>query len=121
MTGSWATSTSFEQQGRMTIVSSALSMHLLNCLSIVWNFLASRGICLAMSPPVKTGSNEHHSNCTLNHSSSVSDVSESCVSLAYQRVHRGDEKKRGRRDEGKRGRREEGKRGRGVNRLFKGV
>mmetsp|Transcript_16553 Transcript_16553/g.47123 ORF Transcript_16553/g.47123 Transcript_16553/m.47123 type:complete len:248 (+) Transcript_16553:1319-2062(+) len=44
-------------------------------LSTLLNFLASIGSCLAMSPPVKTDSREHHMSWTLTHCSSVSAAS----------------------------------------------
>jgi len=53
-----------------------LSINLLKSLSIFANFLASKGICLAMSPPVNTLSRLVHRSCTFSHSSSVSLVSD---------------------------------------------
>ena len=44
-------------------------------LSIFSNFLATAGICLAMSPPRKTDSRAPQLICTLSHSSRFSDVS----------------------------------------------
>mmetsp|Transcript_7022 Transcript_7022/g.18014 ORF Transcript_7022/g.18014 Transcript_7022/m.18014 type:complete len:248 (-) Transcript_7022:391-1134(-) len=44
-------------------------------LSTLLNFFASMGSCLAMSPPVKTDSNEHHMSWTLTHCSKVSAAS----------------------------------------------
>ena len=44
-------------------------------LSTLENFFASMGSCLAMSPPVKTDSREHHMSWTLTHCSKVSAAS----------------------------------------------
>jgi hypothetical protein len=51
-------------------------MHLIHVLSIPENCLACKGICLAISPPVNTGSRLVHNFCTLIHKSNIYDVSE---------------------------------------------
>ncbi len=51
-------------------------MHLIQVLSMPEKALACRGICLAISPPVKTGSRLRHSVCTLIQRSRIYEVSE---------------------------------------------
>lgn len=64
--------------------SSPLFMVLAQSLSILTNFLASIGICLAISPPMNTDSRLVHRSCTLIHSSRLSVALLSSFSLLYR-------------------------------------
>lgn len=54
-------------------------MHLIQVLSMLAKALACKGICLAISPPVNTGSKLLQSVCTLIQRSKIYDVSENLL------------------------------------------
>lgn len=65
-----------------------LTMILDQSLSILTNFFASCGICLAMSPPMNTDSRLVHSSWTLTQSSRVSVALLSSLSLFWDETKR---------------------------------
>ena len=76
MSGKLSFNKSSSQDWRTFLVSKDFYIHFIQVLSIPANCLAWRGICLAISPPVNTGSKLVQSFCTLIQRSRVYDVSE---------------------------------------------
>ena len=87
--GSVFCNSSSAQHSTTFLHSLAFVIILAQSLSTLANFLASRGSCFAISPPVNTDSRAHHSICTFIQLSRVSDVSESEPRSSWAIIRKG--------------------------------